>query len=158
MITFINGVFSGDWSQAWNGIRQIFSGIMSGLASVIRSPINGIIGIVNGAISGINTLIRGVNRLPGVSIPTIGRIPYLASGAVIPPNKEFLAVLGDQKSGNNIEAPESLIRKIVREESGGGAQRIEVPVYLGKRQIALAVVDGGKLIRSQTGKNPFELA
>nr|DAG01693.1 MAG TPA: minor tail protein [Siphoviridae sp. ctSMg55] len=48
--------------------------------------------------------------------------PRLASGAVIPPNREFMAVLGDQRSGNNIEAPESLIRKIVREETGGSSR------------------------------------
>lgn len=46
-------------------------------------------------------------------------IPQLATGAVIPPNQRFTAVLGDQKHGNNLEAPESLIRKIVREEAGG---------------------------------------
>lgn len=45
------------------------------------------------------------------------RVPALARGAVIPPNREFMAVLGDQTSGNNIEAPESLIRQIVREET-----------------------------------------
>ncbi len=45
------------------------------------------------------------------------RVPALAQGAVIPPNREFMAVLGDQTSGNNIEAPESLIRQIVREET-----------------------------------------
>lgn len=158
VITFIDGVFSGNWSRAWQGIKNIFSGIMSGLSSAIRSPINGIIGLVNGAISGINTLIRGANRLPGISIPTIGRIPYLASGAVIPPNKEFLAVLGDQTSGNNIEAPESLIRKIVREESGSGVQRIEVPVYLNRHQIARAIAEEGRMMRMRTGRNPFELA
>ena len=47
-------------------------------------------------------------------------IPALATGAVIPPNGEFLAVLGDQKKGRNLEAPENLIRQIEREESGGG--------------------------------------
>lgn len=46
-------------------------------------------------------------------------VPRLATGAVIPANGEFLAVLGDQKNGRNLEAPESLIRQIVREESGG---------------------------------------
>lgn len=45
------------------------------------------------------------------------RVPALAQGAVIPPNREFMAVLGDQTSGNNIEAPENLIRQIVREET-----------------------------------------
>lgn len=47
-------------------------------------------------------------------------VPALATGAVIPPNSEFMAILGDQKSGRNLEAPEGLIRQIVREESGGG--------------------------------------
>ena len=47
------------------------------------------------------------------------QIPYLATGAVIPPRAPFLAMLGDQRNGSNLEAPESLIRKIVREETGG---------------------------------------
>lgn len=46
-------------------------------------------------------------------------VPRLATGAVIPPNGEFLAVLGDQKHGRNLEAPEDLIRQIVREETAG---------------------------------------
>ena len=70
-----------------------------------------------------------------------------------------MAVLGDQKSGNNIEAPESLIRQIVREESGGGQKhRIEIPVYLKGKQIYKAVVEEGKVVMSQTGMNPFEMA
>ena len=131
--------------------------------------------MIRGMVNGLNAVMRALNRLhikipdwvPGFGGRTFGfnigylsapQIPYLASGAVIPPNKEFLAVLGDQKSGNNIEAPESLIRRIVREESGNGVQRIEVPVYLNRKQIAKAIVDEGKLMRIQTGKNPFELA
>jgi len=59
-------------------------------------------------------------------------IPKLAKGAVIPPGSEFLAILGDQKSGRNLEAPESLIRQIVREESGRGTERIDLnmPIYI----------------------------
>lgn len=56
-------------------------------------------------------------------------IPQLAAGAVIPPNREFMAVLGDQKSGRNLEAPESLIRQIVREESGGGSGDVSGILY-----------------------------
>lgn len=48
-------------------------------------------------------------------------VPHLAKGAVIPANNKFLAVLGDQTSGRNLEAPEDLIRQIVREESGVGS-------------------------------------
>jgi hypothetical protein len=61
----------------------------------------------------------------GISIKEIVpyQIPKLASGAVIPPNAEFLAVLGDQKQGRNIEAPEGLIRQIIQEELGGIAMQ-----------------------------------
>lgn len=61
-------------------------------------------------------------------------IPALATGAVIPPNQQFMAVLGDQKHGRNLEAPESLIRQIMREEMAGlnteGSITVETPVYL----------------------------
>ena len=61
-------------------------------------------------------------------------VPALATGAVIPPNQQFMAVLGDQKHGRNLEAPESLIRQIMREEMAGlnteGSITVETPVYL----------------------------
>ena len=66
----------------------------------------------------------------GFNFPSIGKIPYLAQGAVIPPNREFLAVLGDQTSGTNIEAPASLIKQMVEEalaEAGAsGEQEITI--------------------------------
>ena len=67
-----------------------------------------------------------------------GQIPRLAQGAVIPPNREFMAVLGDQTRGNNLEGPEDLFRQIVREESGGGSAEL---VQL-LRAILAAVKDG----------------
>lgn len=168
-------------TNVWNGIKSITSSIWNGILGVIKGVINGIIGGINGMIrgvcAGINAVIGLLNKIhitipdwvPGLggasfgfSLPTLTapQIPYLASGAVIPPNREFLAVLGDQNQGNNIEAPEGLLRRIVREETGNGngLQRIEVPVYLNSRQIAKAVVDGAKMIRTQTGRNPLELA
>jgi len=56
----------------------------------------------------------------GLNIPevTAPQIPRLATGAVIPPNAEFAAILGDQRSGRNLEAPEGLIRQIIQEEIG----------------------------------------
>lgn len=180
VIDFVVGVFTLNWEKAWNGIKDIFSGIWNLLVTIIKTPINLIIGIINalirGVCAGINAVIGLLNKIhitipdwvPGLggasfgfSLPTLTapQIPYLASGAVIPPNREFLAVLGDQNQGNNIEAPEGLLRRIVREEAGNGngLQRIEVPVYLNSRQIAKAVVDGAKMIRTQTGRNPLEL-
>lgn len=58
-------------------------------------------------------------------------IPRLATGAVIPPNREFLAVLGDQRQGNNIEAPESAIEAAVARgiaQSGGGNQTVVLQI------------------------------
>ena len=180
IVNFVNGVLAGDWEQAWNGIKNILGGAWNGMVSVIKSPINLIIRLMNGLLRAAQIMQNGVakalNKI-NVSVPSwvtsltgvrslgfhIGywsapHIPYLAQGAVIPPNKEFMAVLGDQKSGNNIEAPENLIRKIVREETGNGSRRIEVPVYLNRRQIAKAVLEEGQNMRTQTGKNPFVMA
>lgn len=120
IIQFITGVFTGNWSQAWQGVVNIFNGIVGGIVSIFKLPINGVIGLINGFISGINQ-VRIPSWVPGfggmgINIPSI---PYLAKGAVIPPNKQFVAMLGDQTHGNNLEAPEGLIRQIVREETGG---------------------------------------
>ena len=156
IMNFIKYTFSGDWRNAWQSVKNIFSSIMSGIGDVVRAPINGIISMVNQAIGGINNLIRSVNRIPHVNIPTIGKIPHLASGAVIPPNQEFLAMLGDQKSGNNIEAPEGLIRKIVREESGGKASTYRFVAQLDRKIIFDETISEGKLRQMQTGQNQFE--
>ena len=180
IITFIQGVFTWNWQQVWEGIRQIFQGVWDSFVGIVKSPINLIIGFMNSLLYAAQEMQNGIasalnsiqidmpgwlEKLTGYS--SIGfnvgywsapSIPYLAQGAVIPPNKEFMAVLGDQKSGNNIEAPESLIRKIVREETGNSSRKIEVPVYLNRRQIAKAVLEEGKNMRTQTGRNPFEMA
>ena len=179
--TFVSGVFSGDWSQAWEGIKTIFSNVFSGLADIAKTPINAIIGgfnsvlgVVNGLISKLNNLkfrITVPNWIPGIggswwgfngfSIPTIGTIPMLASGAVIPPRSEFLAVLGDQKNGRNLEAPEDLLRQIVREEAGGkqgGSGNVRFTAQINRRTIFDEVIEEAKLRRDASGTNPFELA
>lgn len=162
IVDFITGVFTGDWERAWLGVREIFSGIFSGLADLLRAPINAVIRLINGAIGGLNVLVRGANRLPGVSIPTISNVPYLASGAVIPPRSEFLAVLGDQKHGNNIETPEALLRKIIREElgdmKGNSGGKYEFVAQLNRKTIFSQLIEEAKMQQMQTGKNPFELA
>jgi len=116
-----------DTALTW--VRDKWNTVFTGIINFIKGIINQIIGALNnlldGVVTGINTLISGANRMgeiiPGwIPIPSLiaPQIPYLASGAVIPPNAEFLAVLGDQRNGRNIEAPESLIRQIVSEEIG----------------------------------------
>lgn len=129
--------------SALDAVENKFQTIFNGVRTFVTGIINGIIDIINGMISGItngiNSIISGVNivgsNLPGFTqLPTVEalQIPYLAKGAVIPPNSEFLAVLGDQRNGTNIEAPADLIRQIIREEmqGGGGDMVIKMPVYL----------------------------
>ena len=87
-------------------------------------------------------------------------MPYLASGAVIPPRSEFMAVLGDQTSGNNIEAPEGLIRKIFREEipQNQGGNTYNVSAQVKQKTLFEVILEEGKLSQDRTGKNPFLLA
>ena len=72
----------------------------------------------------------GIILSGGSLAPALGAAAFLANGAVIPPNQEFLAVLGDQKSGRNLEAPEGLIRQIMREELAGLMGGSEVNVNI----------------------------
>lgn len=132
IITFISGVFTGDWDKAWEGVKQIFKGIWNGIVSILEGAVNLIIG-------GINWMIRQLNKIQikapdwlgggtiGFNIPAISTvsIPRLAQGRVIPPNREFLAVLGDQKNGTNVEAPLETIKQAVAEvlsQNGSGEE------------------------------------
>ena len=56
-------------------------------------------------------------------------LPALATGAVIPPNAPFTAILGDQRNGYNLEGPEDMFRSIVREEIAN-SQSDETPELL----------------------------
>lgn len=98
----------------------------------------GIITIINGVIKGLNHVkvpdwVPGIGGA-GINLREFNKVPYLATGAVIPANKPFQAVLGDQKNGTNLEAPEDLVRQIVREESGTGNAEI---IYLLEKLIAV---------------------
>ena len=83
IIDFIRGVFTGDWKRAWEGIRSIFKGIWDGLKAAVKVPLNAIIKMINGAINGINLIIKGLNKIPGVNIGEVGKIPYLAKGGIV---------------------------------------------------------------------------
>ena len=63
LIDFIVGVFTGNWKQAWQGVKDIFSGIFEGIAGVCRSVMNTIIGFINGGI-------RGLNKLTNIKLPS----------------------------------------------------------------------------------------
>ena len=87
LIQFITGVFSGNWGQAWEGIKSVFSGAWDALTSIVKGVINNIIGIINGAIAGLNS-IKIPDWVPvvggkGVNIP---QLPTFARGTTNTPS------------------------------------------------------------------------
>lgn len=150
VIDFIVGVFTGDWTKAWQGVTEIFKGIWNNIVAIIEAAINFIIDGINLLISALNTIHFEIpdwvpiigGKSFGISIPLVSQValPRLAEGAVIPPNREFMAVLGDQKSGTNIETPlETMVQafKQAMNESGGRSQTIIM--QLNGREFARAV-------------------
>lgn len=150
-----------------------------GIRDTIKDILNKVIGIANSAIGTVNSAIGGIEsaftfgpwKIPTpfgsrtigftANFPRVPTIPYLAKGAVIPPRSEFLAVLGDQKNGRNLEAPEDLLRQIVREETGGNQSsggNYRFTAQLNRRTIFDEMIDEAKLRRDASGTNPFELA
>lgn len=133
LIDFISGMFTGNWEKAWNGIMNIFAGAWNGIISILEGAVNK---IMDGVRAVVNETIRLLNLIPGVNISVKGvdwgrvsfgaiKAPRLAQGAVIPPNREFLAVLGDQKNGTNVEAPLETIKQALAEvlsQNGSGEE------------------------------------
>ena len=141
-------------SSMWNGIRNVINSILSGIQSMANNVVNGI-----------NVVIRALNAIPKINlnIPTVGQvsIPHLAKGAVIPPNKEFLAVLGDQKSGTNIEAPLDTIKQAFMETlmaSGGmqgGKDEGDIVIQIDGNEIFRVVRKQSKIFTKSTGVPAF---
>lgn len=167
-------------TDKFNAARDAVKSAFEGIVNFIKAPINQAISIVNNAIGTINNAIGGIesafsfgpwtvptpfgSKTIGfhATFPRIGTIPYLASGAVIPPRSEFLAVLGDQRKGNNLEAPESLLRQIVREESGNASgnngNTYNVTVNASGRKLLDIIINEAELRRRRNGgQNPFLL-
>lgn len=177
--------FSEKFSAAWEGIKNAFSSVgefFAGIWTTIKEKFEGIgqkigdavsgafktavnwvlekaIGLINGFINGINSAIGLINKIPGVNISTINKldVPKLATGAVLPPNKPFLAMVGDQKHGTNIEAPAELIKQMAKEaifEAGASGQTTkEEHYYLNETElmsIVYKLVKGGERIRGNS--------
>lgn len=138
IIDFLTGVFKGDWEGAWNAIKQIFFGVFDSLHKKAADVLNGIKELVGNVVQGVKDLVSGLGDIGGAiankvssawSAVTSGSpaqqsmeaplaslpVPALARGAVIPPNHRFLAMLGDQTNGTNVEAPLETIQEALAE-------------------------------------------
>lgn len=158
-----------------NNLINGISGAVTGIARILNEVVNK----VNSTISNVNSSLSGIENAftfsydvttpdgkrrwgkYSMNLPRVNTVPYLAKGAVIPPRSEFLAVLGDQKQGNNIETPEALLRKIVREETagrqaGGGSYRFTAQIN--RRTLFDEMMKEAQMRRDTSGRNPFEMA
>lgn len=161
-------IFTKEW---WlNLAKTIGNGFIAGIEGMINGVISMFEKMINWIVKGLNKISFDVpDWVPGIGGKTFGfnlstvdfgkvSIPRLATGAVIPPNQEFLAVLGDQKRGTNIEAPLDTIKQAVAEvlaqvnmnNSNGSKMTITIPVYLNGREIARAERDAENEMGKQT--------
>lgn len=114
IITFIKGVFTGDWKMAWEGVKSIFKGVFDLLYSIAVSPLNMIISAINLMISGLNKVIEGINKIKipdwdwlgslagkGFNIPTVKSIAYLASGGELLRGTAIVGEAGPEILTNN---------------------------------------------------------
>ena len=169
---FVSGVFSGDMDKALHGLANIFRSVFNLVIGLVES-------LANLAISGLNTIIRGLNNLLalgdkatqlfGFTIPkintvnkiTLNRIPALATGTVVPPNREFLAMLGDNKTETEVVSPLSTMKQAMlealRESGGSGGGDVILHVYINGRKMAVEMVKEINSMTRESGKTPLLL-
>lgn len=155
---------SGFFSSMGETVQGVWDGLWEGIKGVINTMIGGINGMIAGVEGGVNAVIGALNTLhweipdwvPGIGgygfgfdIPkaNFGRVEYLAQGGVIPPNNPFLAVLGDQRSGTNVEAPlatiqQALIDALKSPQAAGttGGPNV-INLYIGNEKFGTAVAN-----------------
>lgn len=169
------GIVSGAFKTAFDGVKNAVKGAWDFIKNIFNSIIGGIEKLANGAVSGINKMIDALNTLSfdvpdwvpfmggnkfGFNLPRIREvsIPRLAQGAVLPPNREFLATLGDQRHGINVEAPLETIKQALIEalaEAGGSNQPIVLK--LDGKTVAQVVWDQSEKRYKQTGKFAYSI-
>lgn len=145
IILFITGVFTNDWDRAWEGVQEIFRGLWNGIVSILEGAVNLIVRGVNSLIKQLNKVsltipdwvpvVGGNNWSPNIQPMQELKIPRLATGHVVPPNREFLAVLGDNKTETEVVSPLSTMKQAMLEalrESGGTGGKGTTIVFEGE--------------------------
>lgn len=166
IIDFIAGVFTGNWKRAWQGVQDIFGGIMNGLQALVKAPLNGVIGLINAAISGLNKI-----KLPSIDIPffgtvggwgfNIGKIPYLAKGGII--DNPTLAMVGEAGKEavvpleNNTQGLDLLADKLLERFGGTNIsdsekdRAINIILKIGDLEFARVLIDSINKITKMNG-------
>lgn len=176
----IKNIFSNIWESIKRTASDVFNGILDAaklmaknagdsIASIFKAVVNGVLkmveNILNSPIKTINKLIGVINKVPGINLGTLPtfKLPRLATGAVIPPRSEFMAILGDQKRGVNIETPldtmvEAFNKALDSRNTGNGELVIEnltIVNRIGNTDVSKTVVKGVRIAEKQLGKPLF---
>ena len=166
LVTFLDGLINLDIEKMLSGLKGMVSGALNTVLTIVGSVINLIIRGLNWLIEKINSIsisipswvpeIGGMSWGPNIPLINEWQIPQLAQGAVIPPNRKFLAVLGDQRSGNNYEVPDAKIRQLLREELSALGGKSEAVLMLDRDVLGRVVyrlnkAEGNRIGVSLTG-------
>lgn len=161
------------WDSIWDSFSEKISsvwetitGVVSGAVDKIKGWIDEILGLFDDTekkaskISG-RSWSSGISSIVIPSIPSYGgysvNVPQLATGAVIPPNAPFVAMLGDQRHGTNIEAPLDTIKQAVREVVGANGAVYHFVAQLNGQTLFEQFVSQAELVQMSTGSNPLAL-
>lgn len=177
-ITTVLNAIKTAWINGWSSLKSstvsILRDLWNGMKGVINTIIAGVESMANAVVMGINAMLTSLNGLkvdipkgiPGIGGTSIGfnippipkvSIPRLASGAVIPPNNEFLAILGDQRQGTNIETPLSTMKQAFLEALSEYKQQVNVDVRLegDAKGLFRVMREESYSYNRRTGKNAF---
>ena len=145
VIDFITGIFTGNWSKAWEGVKSIFKGIIDAIAGIFKAPINLII-------DGINAFIGGLNKIKIPDwVPVVGgmgfhidKLPKLAQGGVV--DKPTIAMIGEagKEAVIPLENNTGWISELANQLNykNGGGQPIQLVVKIGEDTILDKFIKG----------------
>lgn len=183
VLSFLTETFTSGWKSAWDGLKNIVSNIIEGIKTMFSNALNFGKNLITSIFDDIANLANSIlnlgsggssrsssrgssfggSRMAVASIPesySAYNLPMLANGAVIPPNHQFAAILGDQRSGTNIEAPLSTIKQAVTEAIQsmggiGGDINITVESVLDGKVIARNTINHVNSMTRSSGRSPL---
>ncbi len=161
LINFVTGVFTGNWKQAWEGVKDVLMGILNVIIDKAEGSINRIIGALNAISFDIPDFVPGIGgKHFGFSITPVS-LPRLASGTVVPrQSREFAAILGDNNRETEVVSPLSTMKQAMIEaiqESGIGSQSNsgDIVVTIDGREVFRAVKKQNDSFIGRTGRSAF---
>ena len=157
---FLTLTLQGQWNAAWQAMAQTVGTVWQNIVATVQNAVNAVVGVVRGMVQAISAafsslaalgrgVFNGLSAAAGNAAAALTgsrvrfQVPALASGAVIPPNREFLALLGDQRSGTNIEAPLDTIKQAFAETLAalGGGDGQPINIYIGEELLDSVVAN-----------------